>query len=183
MNTTSTTQTQHDAIPDRDNISLMISTAWLVLQTGLFPVNRNEQSESLAKSFIRGFIGNSSNAYPLFAEFCQRILMARHFLCMNPHYCFRDSMMGWLDPENKKGFAGTRPWFENLLDKRTKDAAHLLELKAFPEAILELAEERSADNFHYWNNWFHERQAWDQVLMLQLGAVQLAFDPAFPIRR
>lgn len=183
MNITTSPTSIHDAIPDRSNVQLMVDTAWLVLKTGLFPVNRDEQSQSLAKSFIRNYIGNSDNAYPLFAEFCQRILMARHYLKKNLSYCFPKSIIVWLDPENKYGFAGTKAWFLTLLDKRSKNTAHLLELKAFPEAILELAEDCSTDNFHYWNNWFQERQAWDIVLMLQLGAVQLAFDPAYPIRR
>jgi hypothetical protein len=103
--------------------------------------------------------------------------MTRRYIIQNPGYKFDFTVISWLDPENKFGFSGTAAWFATLQDKRKPDPVHLLELKAFPEALLELAEDPSADNFNYWNGWFSERKAWDQALILQLTAVQIAFDP------
>lgn len=177
---TNTTQGKiQDAIPDKQNINLMVSTALLVMQTGLFPCcNNSPLARQLARVFIKGFITRSGEAYANYAEFCQRILMARRYRIQNPDFSFSFTIMAWLDPDARLGFAGTAPWFATLQDKRKQKPLHLLELKAFPEAMLELAEERSADNFHYWNSWFMERKAWDESLMLQLSGVQLAFETA-----
>ncbi len=168
-----------DTIPNKNNTGLMVSSALSFLEVALFPYKENRSPvKQVAGIFIRHFIGLNENAYAKYAELCQRIFMTRRYIIQHPSYDFNFNMLSWLDPDNAKGFAGTAPWFETLQDRRKQNPLHLLELKAFPEALLELAEERSADIFHYWHSWFKERRAWEQFLMLQQVGVQLAFEPA-----
>lgn len=176
MNTNIQETDLNDVIPDKKNIPLMIQAAWYLLVSGLFVFkNYNMATEKTAKAFIRSFIEAGADPYKAYLEFCQRIFMARHYIFQHSGYHFTSSILSWLDPDNKHGFAGTATWFNKLQEKRTIQPTYLLELKAFPEAMLELAEEPAKDNFHYWAEWFIEREARDQYLMLQMVGVKMVF--------
>lgn len=176
MNTNTEQTGYDDVIPDKKNIPLMADTAWILLAVSLGPSTiYDKPTEKMAKAFIRAFMSADKDPYKAYAEFCQRILMARRFIDQNPDYDFNSTIPHWLDPRNHHGFAGTAGWFEKLAEKRKADPIYLLELKAFPEALLELSEEPASANFHYWADWFLERGAHDQYLLIQLVGAQLVF--------
>lgn len=165
-----------DSIPDKSNSSLMIAAALEVLLAGMYPFSMyNEQALGMVRNFIRGFIFRDGDHYASYAEFCQRILMARHYAEKNAWYANSAGLVSWLDPENKQGFAGTAAWYATLQDKRSKQPLYLLELKAFPEAVLEMAEEPVAAIYTYWNNWFMEKQARDAAMLFRMVSLAMAF--------
>jgi hypothetical protein len=176
MNTATNNPVIEDAIPNKLNTSLMIAAALEVLLAGMYPFKIcDEQTLAQARYFIRGFVFRNEHHYANYAEFCQRILMARHYAEKNSWYVHSCSLLCWLDPDNKKGFAGTAAWYATLQDKRSILPLHLLELKAFPEALLEMAEEPGSGIFRYWNNWFIERNATDAALMFRLVSLSMAY--------
>ena len=164
-----------DTIPDKENSALMITAALQVLLAGMYPFKSyDEQTTGLARQFIRGVVLRDGAHYANYAGFCQRILMARHYAEKNPWYSNPFGLVSWLDPENKQGFAGTAAWYATLQDKRSKQPLYLLELKAFPEAVLEMAEEPVPAIYNYWNNWFMEKQALDAALLFRLVSLAMA---------
>ncbi len=171
MDTNTTEDIITDVIPDKTNITRMVNTAWHVLSAGLFPAAvADKASCAMAKAFIKTFLEQEGKAYDHFAEFCQRILMVRYYMACRPDFQIRYDVNSWLNPSNKLGFAGTAPWFATLADNRSINRIHKIELKAFPEAILELAEEPTPEIFHYWNNYFIEKRAVDvQRLFMMVG--------------
>ncbi len=176
MDTNTTQQPPTDVVPDKTNIGRMVNTAWHVLSAGLFPSQMNaEPSKAMACGFIQSFLSRTENGYASFAEFCQRILMVRHYQQNHPRFGMHHKLNSWLDPANKLGFAGTEKWFANLKENRALHPVHLIELKAFPEAILELAEDPTPDIFHYWNDWFIEKKAMDIQRMFMMVGGCLAF--------
>ncbi len=166
-----------DVIPDRKNINRMVNTAWHVVSTGIFAATKHNKAETaMAKTHIRNFITRSGDAYKNYAEFCQRIIMVRRYKAHNPGFHIRFGIVAWLNPEIARGFAGTALWFERLAANRKENPIHLIALKAFPEAILELAEELTADIFNYWNDWFQERRQADICAMTMMVGAKLAFE-------
>ncbi len=163
-----------DVIPDKMNIARMADTALLVLTTGLFPKTLlNQYKAREAKACIRAFITHGGAYYKNFAAFCQRILMVRYFMSRNPWFEIRFDILTWLKPEVKRGFVKTANAFEEMQGIRKLDPLFRLELKAFPEAVLELAEEGTPEIFDYWNDWFAERKAWGVREMFQKVSIAL----------
>jgi hypothetical protein len=176
MDTNNQQSILNDVIPDKSNINRMVNTAWHVLSAGLFPAAViDDAAGAMARAFIKSFINREGNPYTHFAEFCQRILMVRYYMKCRPAFEIRYDINGWLNPSNKKGFAGTAEWFATLKDNRSINPIHKIELKAFPEAILELAEEPTPEIFHYWNNWLAEKKAVDIQKMFMMVGGCLAF--------
>ncbi|HEY6914609.1 MAG TPA: hypothetical protein VI413_08035, partial [Paludibacter sp.] len=64
----------------------------------------------------------------------------------------------WFNPENEKGFAGTKQWYRKVYEARQSLPNYKIELKALAEAVLEVSTEPTQNNFHYWKNYFIERK-------------------------
>ena len=88
-----------------------------------------------------------------YKSFCQRVLLARQYVNSSPNRYIPLPTI-WLDKENATGFAGTKQWLNDILAVRSSLPNYKTELKAFAEAILEMKEEPTAENFHYWRNYF-----------------------------
>lgn len=165
-----------DTIPDKKNVPLMNQAALQVLVNGLYALAAVDAvALKKAADFVSKFIGDDEKAYARFAEFCQRILMVRHYIITHPKFQFAYPLHRWLDPANKHGFAGSAQWFADLQEKRKLRPMHMIKLKAFPEAILELAEERSPEIYNYWFPWFLENDATDEAILFKLTASSIAF--------
>jgi len=169
MNTNTNQNDHHDVIPDKKNSPLMTNSAWNLLIAALWP-------HSIYDDKIRSLIDEAYDPYDAYAEFCQRVIMARRYILQNPEYKISCSITEWLHSSNKNGYAGTAVWFERLQEKRKENRTYLIELKAFPEAMLELADDPAKDNFNYWSNWFLERKTNDHHLLLQLVGVKVFMD-------
>ena len=167
-------QIETDVIPDKQNMARMVHTAFLVVTAGLFHATKLDANKTaVVASHIKGFITRADDPYKNFSAFCQRILMVRRYLAFNKGFQIRFNIETWLNPEVARGFAGTAAWFDRLLYSRKEHPIHLLELKAFPEAILELAEEGTREIFDYWYDWFGEKKATDIREMMKLVALQM----------
>ncbi|MFY7936773.1 MAG: hypothetical protein ACOVOQ_05315 [Flavobacterium sp.] len=134
-----------------------INAAWLVAYTALwngtvFSTTEQQQTKQLIEQFLQA--NTDTNA--AYNAFVQRVLMARMYIQKN-HKALAVTPTEWLATNNNNGFVGTATWYTQLQEKRQAMPLYRLELKAFAEAILDMEEEPTARNFHYWRSYFIER--------------------------
>jgi hypothetical protein len=142
---------------NNDYLDKLVATAW----TFSYSVLWNGETFSIkethtAKRIIRYHISNSDNLYDAYLEFCQRVLLAWEYVNKEPdRFIPRPAL--WLCPDNRFGYMGTESWFEYLKLIRRSLPLYRHQFKALPEAIMEMQDEPTAANFHYWRTWFLER--------------------------
>jgi len=135
----------------------LINTAWLFAYSLLwnnqvFSVSEKEE----AKRCIRDLILTGKDTYTAFLIFCQRVILARQRIDELP----ADSLAlpsVWFDGNNAEGFEVTKEWFHDLKLIRSSLPNHKKELKALAEAVMEFSEEATQKNFHYWRDYFIDR--------------------------
>ena len=177
MTTTMNSTAHEQPVNAVERVPNLTTAALQLLLEALFPLKQLPCSSlQLARSFIAAFITANGNHYANYAAFCQRVLMARHYFLEENYVPPGLTLLNWLDPENPNGFAGTEAWFARLQEKRKKTALHLLELKAIPEAMMEMIEEGSTEIYQYWYHWFQERGNTDPLLMWKMLAGSLFFN-------
>jgi len=174
MNTVNETA-PNKAINSGNEVLLMTDILWYLLVSALFagkiyPATIERSAKILINSFLQ-----EQDHYEAFSEFCHRVFMTRYYILQNPGYLFTNSVIHWLDPGNKHGFAGTAGWYNKLILKRKTKPGLLADLKAFTEAILDIAKDKSGENFQYWSGWFYEKNAVDQLLMIQRVGAQIGY--------
>jgi len=153
-----------------DKVNEVINAAWSVAHTALWNTSLFSNKEMQeAKEWIGLYLINSKDLYKAYSIFCQRVLLARQYISNgNNRYVPLPSV--WLNPEYEKGFVGTRNWYEEMMVIRESLPNHKLILKAFAEAVWEVSQEPTADNFHYWRTYFIEAGA-NGLLNLFLSTV------------
>lgn len=138
----------------REQTRHLVIAAYYCAYTALWNAAQLSQAEKdAAFEAVRGFIINSENPEKAYAQLVQRVLMARFYSLSNEGVTIPEPS-AWFNAGNANGFPGTANWYDRLHKKRQAYPLHRLELKAFPEAILEMVEDASARNFHYWRSWF-----------------------------
>lgn len=148
-----------DAVQQRIYLNELTHAAWSFAHAALwsrYSFSAKEEKES--KGFIRAFLSKGCQPDKAFGAFCERVLLAKAYVERDvKRYVPLPS--AWLDPNNPNGFAGTASWNQRLQDMRSSMPLYRIEWRALGEAIVEMAEEPSADNFSYWKNYFLERKA------------------------
>ncbi|HEV8283831.1 MAG TPA: hypothetical protein VGQ09_05960 [Chitinophagaceae bacterium] len=140
------------------SIDDLVTASWNFAYTALWNTSIFSASEiEQAKTIIKDYLTASKNPEKGYSAFVQRILLTRHYLNNNPNK-FVPLPSLWFDRENLNGFAGTKEWYLSMLAVRESLPMYKIELKAFAEAILEMQEDNSSQNFHYWRNYFIERK-------------------------
>ena len=160
--------------PIKENITIMVNTAWLLAITCLWPCSvftAKEQRDT--KKYIRRFINNVANSYLAYQELCQRILFAHQISMHSGQYSVSEFPTHWFKSSNKNGFAATSAWFQQLQQKRKKHPLLLHTITAFCEAILDMAEEPGSTNFNYWMLWFSRQTANEESMVFQAWTARL----------
>lgn len=143
---------------NNESINKMIDAAWQISYTSFWNTWTLSHFEvEGSKQFIKKFITRSEDRYNNYLEYCQRVLLAREFIIKNPQK-YIPLPSKWFNKYNHNGFAGTYKWFMNLIATRRSLPLYRQQFKALPEAILEMHEEPTGKNFHYWRGWFIERE-------------------------
>jgi len=134
------------------------ATAWNFAATTLWnDLVLSEKETEEAKLLIRDYLLRSDDLRRSYLAFCQRVLLAHQYL-KSASNRFVPLPSTWLHPENAKGFAGTKQWYEKVIEVRRSVPRYKIELKALAEAVWELAQEPTPNNFQYWRNYFIERK-------------------------
>ncbi len=137
----------------------LADTAWNFAYTALWnSIVFSNQETQAAKTMIKNIINSSKTPVKTYKSFCQRVLLARQYVNNNPNRYIPLPTI-WLDHENLTGYAGTESWYQNIQDIRASLPNYKNELKAFAEAILEMSEEPTTQNFQYWRNYFIDNKA------------------------
>lgn len=160
---------------DHPELAALSNTAWTFAYSVLWNSTQFSSKEiQAAKEKITAYLRLATDPRKAFLIFCQRVLLAR-FL----HYPVADDCMplpsDWLDRTNKKGFAATKQWYNNIKMLRESLPQFQYELKALAEAVLEFGEEPTGKNFRYWKSYFTERQASGLLQLFQVYAVNFLF--------
>lgn len=137
----------------------LTSTAWLIAYTALwngetFSTTEKEKAMDLIKDFIK----QQANPKKAYAEFVQRVLLARQYILTHPG-AYAPIPSQWLNAANKNGFAGTQRWYASLQNIRQSLPLYKLPVKAFAEAVLETIQSDAARDFHFWRSYFVETQS------------------------
>lgn len=141
----------------RTTNNLLIKSAWNFAYSVLWNGETFSIHEThLAKRLIKYHITQCSNPLDGYMQFCQRVLIAWEYVNKDPERFIPHPTL-WLKPEYSYGYMGTESWYKNLLGMRAALPLYRHQYKALPEAILEMQDEPTAANFHYWRTWFLER--------------------------
>ena len=120
---------------------------------------------------IASLFRNCNNPYDAYIEFCQRLLLAldEQPLLFRKMQLSKGALL-WLRLHDE-GYALTESMYQQLLEKRKRNALFKLKWKALAEAVLEITEEQSQERFEYWITWFRKRHA-SHELFLFINAIE-----------
>jgi hypothetical protein len=114
------TAPENQVIPVRENVNLLVNTAWQLTLNSLWPhMEEAVDDEQFVKKFIRTKIAHGQDPYKNYLEYCQRILLC--WKIINQEYAFGQMEMphNWFDPKNEEGFKITNIFYK-LLQKERK---------------------------------------------------------------
>ena len=133
--------------------------AWQVAAAALWQTQEFSPTEiQQAKNFISNYLLQSSSPERAFSQWVQRVLLARYYVQAHPGRWI-PIPTEWLNADNKKGFAGTKSWFDAVEITRRSIPNYKQALGSFPTAIWQTATSRSPQVFHHWRSWFIQQQA------------------------
>lgn len=143
---------------DAPDVDQLVRTAWNFAYTALWNNSIFSRTEiRIARNRIREFLLACKTPTIGYKVFCQRVLLARYYV-NNGENRYIPVPSIWLDKENPTGFTGTKEWYENIKAVRSSLPNYKAELRAFAEAILEMKEDPTSENFQYWRNYFIEKK-------------------------
>ena len=135
----------------------LANAAWLFAYSALWnnvAFSKTEIADS--KNFIKEWL-KARNPEKAFINFCQRIILARlNVESLNSDFLALPSL--WFDPENPEGYAVIKEWLDEIRIIRRSLPGFKIAIKALAEAVLELSEEPTEENFKYWRSYFIEKQ-------------------------
>lgn len=140
-----------------DSSTTPTDTAWLFAYSSLWNnLSFSETEKSQTKSLIAGWL-KGKNPRKAFVHFCQQIILARlHIQSLQHQYLALPSI--WFDPETTEGYATIKDWLDEIRAIRSSVPDFKIEIKALAEAVLELSEEPTTENFLYWRQYFIEKE-------------------------
>jgi hypothetical protein len=133
-------------------IRLLTDATWEFAHNMLwngYPFSKSEIA--LAKIYIREYYEEipaeefTATAHKHFSAYCERILLAKEYVSRFAHRYIPHPCL-WFDKRNPKGFAGTKRWYLENLEKREK--IHLCEKCRMQVAVQELFDSFDRSHFH-----------------------------------
>lgn len=149
------------------DVDQLTELSWQLLSTMLYFSFLFSQHEIMkTKILIKRFLLCADDTYQGYVEFSQRIMLAREKMMKSkkPVLCSIPSI--WMHPAFPDGFEATGRVYESLMSIRRSFPLCRIELRAVAEALLELSECPTHDNFRYWQRWFQERGMVQEMYLL-----------------
>jgi hypothetical protein len=141
----------------QQKLTTLTKLLWNIAYTALWNGSIfSTQEKTNTLDAIKAYLVHEDNLEHAYTEMVQRILITRRYLQKDPQR-FVPLPSIWFEATNIYGYNGTASWFADIRLTRLSLPLYKLSLKAFAEAILEMAEEPGAKNFHYWREYFIER--------------------------
>ena len=169
MNTKQNTEYHYrSAYASNEDIGSLALSAWSIAQAVLFSGQLYTQKEKQKiLMHIRSFLLSSHDPYQAYLEFCQRIMLARHYTYRNSNGLLYHHPARWFRQGYSIGFDKTKPMYERLIKRRKKDPLWKKEWKALAEAIHEMHESPTCCVFLYWQKWFLNNNASAELNILR----------------
>lgn len=162
-------------LQEQSQVNHLVDTAWNFAYSCLWNnMQFSSREVQVSKEKIREYFELAKLPRKAFLTFCQRILLARHYInSVKGRYLPLPSQ--WFDKENELGFAGTKEWYWEIKSIRTSLPSYKEELKALAEAVLEYSEEPTSKNFNYWRSYFIEKGTPGLLTLFQVSAINQKF--------
>lgn len=156
---------------ESESVEQFVNAAWNFAYSSLWNSTQFSSKEiRTTKQNIEVYFLLAKSPRNAFLSFCQRVLLARHYLTSNKgRYMPLPSI--WFDKNNEYGFVGTKKWYAEIKDVRTSLPGYKEEIKALAEAVLEYSEEPTEKNFFYWRNYFIEKGTPGLLNLFQVTAI------------
>ncbi|MBL7760939.1 MAG: hypothetical protein JNK08_09630 [Sediminibacterium sp.] len=146
-----------------DRLDKLSCFAWSFTCTLLFPHLHFSFSEtSKAKDCIKHWILLSTDSRKGFLEYVERLLLC----CENGLTPISMLPSNWLSTTNLQGFILSGLWMENIKKTRYALPAYREDIRSLAEAVLEISEHTSENNFRYWRHYFISHQQWESLQLL-----------------
>lgn len=153
----------------------LVNAAWNFAYSSLWNnVQFSSKEIRESKEKISEYFELSKLPRKAFLSFCQRVLLARQYV-NNAKGRYMPLPSLWFNKENEFGFPGTKQWFAEIKSIRSSLPCYKEEIKALAEAILEYSEEPTANNYHYWRNYFIEKGTFGLLNLFQVAAINQQF--------
>lgn len=142
-----------------DRFSLLVDAAWLFASTILwnhytFSATERENCKTLIRTELAGAMGTAK----AFAGFCEMLIVSR----LAAGGGGRSLPFQWFSGEEKKAASEL---LREIAEIRKSLPGYRRPVRALAEAILEMSEEGSKDNFLYWRRYFIEM---NEPLLLEI---------------
>ena len=172
------TRASEVVIPLRENIPAMCQALQLLLHHLLFRKSILSDAEMfLTKEHFRKMLLNVYDPYRRYMEICQRLMLYKEQYCkfqiINPALKPGE----WLTAST--GYPVTAFLLKCLNNMRKKQPRYRYELKGFTEALLEIGEQPTEENYTFWKQWFTHRGAERELAIFEeLGNIMITKQPA-----
>ena len=162
-------------LDDKTEVAPLVNSAWNFAYSALWnAVQFSSKEVNAAKEKITEYFLLSNDPRKAFLSFCQRVLLARHYVnSAKGRYIPLPSL--WFEKENEAGFTGTKEWYTEIRNIRSSLPNYKQEIKALAEAVLEYSEEPTVQNFHYWRNYFIDKETPGLLNLFQVNAINQHF--------
>ncbi len=148
------------AFEANENLDTLAAAGWGFARVILFSTRfNNEKQNQKILSYIRRFLAGANNPYDAYIEFCHRIMLFTQYIMRYKKGVPPACALTWFNPSYPEGFEKTRIMQERFLQKRELEPSWKKHWKALAEAVLDITEDGSTQNFEYWINWFRQRRA------------------------
>jgi hypothetical protein len=151
------------AIPGyKENQELLqqyVTISWLAAYTILWNGKKFSGRElKHALQEIRSFLVNATDLNSGFTELVQRLVLGRQQL-KTDYGRTRILPSVWFSDLYAEGFTATKAPYDLLQKRRAKLPLHRIGLRSLADAFLEMYDDPSPKNYHYWRSWFQQRNS------------------------
>ena len=125
------------------------------------PSREGQQFHTSVKKFIFGICDH----YLGYLEYCERILLLSENIGKYGQLKLQNNFLSWLEPGGH--FYNTKEDYDLLLKKREQYPDWKKNWKGLAEAVLEMQESHAPHILVYWENWFIERKAREELTLFR----------------
>jgi len=156
----------------KSRLCQLATIGWNFAYSALWNCNQFSTKEiEASKEKIKEYLRKAITPEKGFRAFCERILLAR-FALLKKAEGHLPLPSAWLDKSNTDGYCSTRIPYRHIRSMRASLPAYQAELRALAEAALEFGEEPTTRNYHYWRQYFIDRDAPGLLSLFQMMAAQ-----------
>lgn len=164
-----------DSQQEAQDVDSLVYAAWSFAYSALWNNTIFSDKEvAAAKTKIQYLFVSSRNTEKAFLDFAQRVILARHYvMATSSRYVPLPSV--WLDGDNEQGFAGTKPWLQEIKEIRSSLPRHKASVYNLAEAVLDFSINPTEATYHFWKEFLLRAGAPGLFALFQTYIINLSF--------